>query len=85
MKRLKKKQKEIIESTVETAAGVLKSRSASIVQNGKSKLSKLCPTLLLGILAWEVIRSPSCAGSLTDLKEARNFTLYIGSVNVTLH
>lgn len=85
MKWLKKKQQEITESIVETAAGALKNRSASIVQSGKKKFDKLFPTIVLGILALEVLKSPSSAGSLTDLKESKNFTLYIGSVNVTLH
>ena len=85
MKWLKRKQQEITESIVETAAGALKNHSASIVQSGKKKFDKLFPTLVLGILVWEVLKSPSSAGSLTDLKEAKNFTVYIGSVNVTLH
>lgn len=85
MKWLKRKQQEITESIVETAAGALKNHSASIVQSGRKKFDKLFPTIVLGILAWEVLKSPSSAGSLTDLKDASNFTVYIGSVKVTLH
>lgn len=86
-KWLKKKQKEITESIVGTAEDVLKSRSHSIVSNGQEKLSKLFPTIALGILAWEVLGGgPSSAGYLKEgIKEARNFTVYIGSVKVTLH
>lgn len=87
MKWLKRKQQEITESIVETAAGALKNHSASIVQNGRKKFDKLFPTIALGILAWEVLRlHPSSAGSLaSSVKDASNFTVYIGSVKVTLH
>lgn len=81
-----KKKQQFVESMVDDAVGALQNHTQKSVSDTKKKLERLLPMMSsVCMIFGDLSVSSNASKIVSEASSASNFTVYIGSVNVTLH
>ena len=85
MSWFRKKKQEFVESMVDDAVGALQIRTKKTASDTKKKLELLLPMMSSVFMIFGDLSALSSVSKTASNVSSSNFTLYIESVNVTLH